>query len=354
VAAVERGAREGEILAEAVNFCRDLANEPGNYMTPTVLAGHAERVAKENGLEIMVWGKKEIYDNRMGGIIAVTKGSEEEPRFAVMRYNGGGEGAPTIAYVGKGITFDSGGISIKPAERMGHMKYDMAGAAAVIATMQAAARLKIPVNILGIIPTCENLPDGKAYKPGDVIKMYGPKYVEIVNTDAEGRMILADALHYACQQGVDFVVDVATLTGGCVIALGTMVTGVMSNNDWLTRQLIDAGISHEEKMWRLPLFPEYDIQIRSAVADISNSGGRPASASTAAKFLQEFVDRPWAHLDIAGTAWIEEDNSQYYHQPYLPKRGATGWGVRTLTVLAQEIAAASEGKRENLVNLLKS
>lgn len=290
----------------------------------------------------------------MGGILAVSQGSREEPRFVVMRYNGGGPDAPTLAYVGKGITFDTGGISIKPAERMGHMKYDMAGAATVIASLQAIARLKIPVNILGIIPTCENMPDGKAYKPGDVVKMYAPKYVEIVNTDAEGRMILADGLHYACQQKPDFVIDIATLTGGCVIALGTMVTGLMSNNDWLTRQIVDSGMSHEEKMWRLPLFPEYDIQIRSSTADLSNSGGRPASASTAAKFLQEFVDRPWAHLDIAGTAWIEEDNSQYYHQSYLPQRGATGWGVRTLTVLAQVAVDASEGKGEKLRQLLNS
>lgn len=352
-AAAERGARDGSILADAVLLCRDLANEPGNLMTPSILAGHAEKVAAEHGLDIMVWGRKEIYEHQMGGIIAVSKGSEEDPRFVVMKYHGGGENAPTIAYVGKGITFDSGGISIKPAERMGHMKYDMAGAAAVISTMKAIAQLQIPINVLGIVPACENLPDGKAYKPGDVIKMYGPKYVEIVNTDAEGRMILADALHYACQQKPELIVDVATLTGGCVIALGTMVTGVMSNNDWLTRQLIDSGMSHEEKMWRLPLFPEYDIQIRSSVADISNSGGRPASASTAAKFLQEFVDRPWAHLDIAGTAWIEEDNSQYSHQPYLPQRGATGWGVRTLTVLAQMLADASGSNKEKLQELLK-
>lgn len=354
IESAERGARDGMILAESVNLCRDLANEPGNFMTPTVLAGHAERVAGEQGLDIMVWGPKEIQENKMGGILAVSQGSREEPRFVVMRYNGGGPDAPTLAYVGKGITFDTGGISIKPAERMGHMKYDMAGAATVIASLQAIARLKIPVNILGIIPTCENMPDGKAYKPGDVVKMYAPKYVEIVNTDAEGRMILADGLHYACQQKPDFVIDIATLTGGCVIALGTMVTGLMSNNDWLTRQIVDSGMSHEEKMWRLPLFPEYDIQIRSSTADLSNSGGRPASASTAAKFLQEFVDRPWAHLDIAGTAWIEEDNSQYYHQSYLPQRGATGWGVRTLTVLAQVAVDASEGKGEKLRQLLNS
>ena len=354
IEAAERGVQEGMTLADSVNLCRDLANEPGNRMTPSILAGHAERVARENGMDVMVWGKKEIYENKMGGIIAVAQGSEEDPRFVVMRYNGAGEGGPTIAFVGKGITFDSGGISIKPAERMGAMKYDMGGAAATIAALQAIARLKIPVNVLGIVPYAENLPDGKAYKPGDVIKMYAPKYVEIVNTDAEGRMLLADGLYYACQQNVDFVVDIATLTGGCVIALGTMVTGVMSNNDWLTRQLIDAGISHEEKMWRLPLFPEYDIQIRSSVADMINSGGRNASASTAAKFLGEYVDRPWAHLDIAGTAWIEEDNSQYYHQPYLPQKGATGWGVRTLTVLAQVVADASEGKSEKLRALLKS
>ncbi len=348
------GAHEGAVLANAVNLCRDLANEPGNSMTPTLLAEEAKRVAAENNLEITVWGRKEIAEREMGGILAVSQGSREEPRFIVMRHHGAGPKGPTLALVGKGITFDSGGISIKPAERMAAMKYDMAGAAAVIAAMQAIAKLEIPLNVMGIIPSSENLPDGKAYKPGDVIKMYGPKYVEVVNTDAEGRMILADALHYACTQEADCIIDVATLTGGCVIALGTMVTGIMSNSDWLCRQIIDAGISHEEKMWRLPLFPEYDIQIRSNVADITNSGGRPASASTAGKFLQEFVDRPWAHLDIAGTAWIEEDNSQYFHQPYLPKKGATGWGVRTLTIVAQMLVDACEGDAAKLRELLQA
>ncbi len=352
-ARVLQAAREGKTLAGAVNKCRNLANLPGNVLTPSYLAEHAEAIAQKHGMAFEAWGRKELEAKGMGGILAVSQGSKEEPRFITLRHNGAGDGAPVAAYVGKGITFDSGGISLKPAERMGHMKYDMAGAAAVLATMKAVAELEIPINLVGVIPTCENLPDGKAYKPGDVIKMYAPKHVEVVNTDAEGRMLLADALYWACEQDVDFVVDIATLTGGCVIALGTMVAGVMSNNDWLCRQIIESGITHEEKMWRLPLFPEYRIQIRTPVADIANSGGRPASASTAGLFLQEFVSKPWAHIDIAGTAWIEEDNSQYFHQPYLPKRGATGWGVRTLTVLAQEIVEAAEGRRENLSELLK-
>ncbi len=349
---VLKAAMEGKTLAQAVNRCRDLANLPGNVLTPTYLAEQAEQVAAAHGMGFEAWGRRELEAKGMGGILAVSQGSREEPRFIIMRHNGGDPDGPVAAYVGKGITFDSGGISLKPAERMGHMKYDMAGAAAVVATMKAVAELEIPINLIGVIPTCENLPDGKAYKPGDVIKMYGNKYVEVINTDAEGRMLLADALYWACEQDVDFVVDIATLTGGCVIALGTMVAGVMSNNDWLCRQIIESGITHEEKMWRLPLFPEYRIQIRTPVADVANAGGRPASASTAGLFLQTFVDRPWVHVDIAGTAWIEEDNSQYFHQPYLPKRGATGWGVRTLTVLAQEIVDACDGKREELTKLL--
>ena len=351
--AVLKAAEEGKTLAGSVNRCRDLANLPSNVLTPTYLAEQAEKVAASHGMDFEAWGRKEIEEKGMGGILAVSQGSKQDPRFIIMRYNGGAPDGPVAAYVGKGITFDSGGISLKPAERMGHMKYDMAGAAAVVATMGAVAELEIPINLIGVVPTCENLPDARAYKPGDVIKMYGPKYVEVINTDAEGRMLLADALYWACEQDVDFVVDIATLTGGCVIALGTMVAGVMSNNDWLCRQIIESGITHEEKMWRLPLFPEYQIQIRTPVADVANSGGRPASASTAGLFLQTFVDRPWVHVDIAGTAWIEEDNSQYFHQPYLPKRGATGWGVRTLTVLAQEIVDACDGKRDELASLLK-
>ncbi len=352
-APVLQAAREGKTLAAAVNRCRDLANLPGNVLTPSYLAEQAEKVASSHGMDFEAWGRKEIEEKQMGGILAVSRGSKQEPRFIIMKYHGGDSDGPVAAYVGKGITFDSGGISLKPAERMGHMKYDMAGAASVLATMKAVAELEIPINLIGVIPTCENLPDGGAYKPGDVVRMYAPKHVEVVNTDAEGRLLLADALYWACEQDVDFVVDIATLTGGCVIALGTMVAGVMSNNDWLCRQIIESGITHEEKMWRLPLFPEYRIQVRTPVADLANSGGRPASASTAALFLQEFVDRPWVHVDIAGTAWIEEDNSQYFHQPYLPKRGATGWGVRTLTVLAQEIVEASGGKRAELAELLK-
>ena len=351
---VEDGVRWGMVISHAANFARDLANEPGNFMTPTQIKENARKVAEEHGLGFHAMDEAELTRRGMNGILSVGQGSNEDSWLIEMRYNGGGEGAPTIAFVGKGVSFDTGGISIKPAAGMGHMKYDMHGAATVIAAMKAIAQLGPKVNVIGLVPTAENMPDGLAYKPGDVVKMYSGKYVEVVNTDAEGRMLLADALAYACELKPDFVVDLATLTGAIVVSLGTMVSGLFSNNTWLTDSIREAGDLHSELYWPMPCWETYDTQIRSTVADLSNSGGRYAGATTAARFLEAFVDRPWAHLDIAGTAWIEEDSSQYVHKPYLPKKGATGVGVRTLAELARLVEKQSGEGRTHLQATLKA
>jgi leucyl aminopeptidase len=319
---------EVEIIAGAVRTVKDLGNGPGNLVTPTRLAARAEEVAKEAGIKCTVYGKREIERMKMGGLLAVNRGSAEEPRFIVLEY------APRrarkhVALVGKGITFDSGGISIKPADRMEEMKFDMCGAAAVIGTIEAAARLELPVRITGVIPSTDNLPSGSAYKPGDIITMMSGKTVEIVNTDAEGRMILGDALHFASQLKPDHILDYATLTGACVVALASEAAGLFSNNDELARKLIECGERVGERLWRLPEWDDYKDLIRSEWADMKNSGGRWGGAITAAVFLKEFVDCPsWAHLDIAGTAYAE-------HETAREARGATGAGVRvTLDFLA--------------------
>jgi leucyl aminopeptidase len=308
-------------LTEAVTTVRDLGNTPANILTPQRLAERAAEVAKAIGIKCTVYGKREIERMNMGGLLAVNRGSVLEPRFVVMEY------APRkakkhVALVGKGITFDSGGISIKPAEKMEEMKFDMCGAAAVIGIMEAAVRLALPVRLTGIFAATENLPSGSAYKPGEIITMMNGKTVEIVNTDAEGRMILGDALHYASKLGPDHIIDYATLTGACVVALASDAAGLFSNDDELARKLIESGERAGERLWRLPLWDEYKDLIRSEWADMKNSGGRWGGAITAAVFLKEFVDCPsWAHLDIAGTAYAESENSR-------EARGANGAGVR--------------------------
>src|ERR1051326_3062173 len=312
---------EARAIAEGIRTVRDLANGPGNLVTPTRLAQRAEEVAKDVGVKCTVYDKKAIEKMKMGGLLAVNRGSHEEPRFVVLEY------APRrakqhVALVGKGITFDSGGISIKPADRMEEMKFDMCGAAAVIGTIEAAAKLALPVKVTGIFASTENLPGGGAYKPGDIITMMSGKTVEIVNTDAEGRMILGDALHYASNLQPDHLIDYATLTGACVIALGSEAAGLFSNNDELARKLIECGERVGDRLWRLPEWDDYKDLIRSEWADMKNSGGRWGGAITAALFLKEFVDCPsWAHLDIAGTAYME-------HETAREVRGATGAGVR--------------------------
>jgi len=352
--ALKAGVRRGESVAHAANRVRDLANTPGNLMTPRILAETARGLSKHPSVKVTVHDEKVLKKKGMGGILSVAQGSDEPARLVVLEYGKARKSVPHIAFVGKGVTFDTGGISIKPAAAMHHMKYDMSGAAAVIGIVDAIARLDLPVRITGVIPSAENMPSARAYKPGDVIKTYSGKYVEIMNTDAEGRMLLADALTLATESKPDLIVDLATLTGGCVIALGHIASGVMGNCDWLCDRIQQAGNQCQEKMWQLPLYSEYMVQIRSTVADVINSGGRPASAITAGMFLKQFVgDIPWAHIDIAGTAWIEEDTTLYIHKPYLPKRGATGVGVRSMVTLVEDLLAVSGGSGEKLRKQLK-
>lgn len=308
-------------LTEAVTTVRDLGNTPANIMTPQRLAERAEEVCKAVGVKCTVYGKREIERMKMGGLIAVNRGSDLDPRFVVMEYTPR-RAKKHVALVGKGITFDSGGISIKPAEKMEEMKFDMCGAAAVIGIMEAVAKLALPVKVTGIFAATENLPSGSAYKPGEIITMMSGKTVEVVNTDAEGRMILGDALHYASNLKPDHLIDYATLTGACVVALGNEAAGLFSNDDELAQMLINAGERAGERLWRLPAWDEYKELIRSEWADMKNSGGRWGGAITAAVFLKEFVDCPsWAHLDIAGTAYAESENAR-------EARGASGAGVR--------------------------
>jgi leucyl aminopeptidase len=288
-------------------------------------------MARSVGVKCTVYGRKEIERMKMGGLLAVNRGSAEEPRFIVLEYSPR-KARKHVALVGKGITFDSGGISIKPAEKMEEMKFDMCGAAAVIGTIEAAAKLELPVKITGAIPSTDNLPSGSAYKPGDIITMMSGKTVEIVNTDAEGRMILGDALHYASQLKPDHLLDFATLTGACVVALANEAAGLFSNDDELARKLIECGERVGERLWRLPEWEEYKDLIRSEWADMKNSGGRWGGAVTAALFLKEFVDCPsWAHLDIAGTAYAE-------HETPRESRGATGAGVRVTVAFLQSLS----------------
>lgn len=323
--------KEAAAIADGVRTVRDLGNGPSNLITPTALADRAAEVAKEIGVKCTVWGRKEITRMKMGGLLAVNRGSVEEPRFVVLEYTPR-RAKKHVALVGKGITFDSGGISIKPAERMEEMKFDMCGAAAVIGTIEAAAKLGLPVRITGVIASTDNLPSGSAYKPGEIITMMNGKTVEIVNTDAEGRMILGDALHYASLQKPDHILDYATLTGACVVALGNEATGLFTTDDELARKLIESGESVGERLWRLPLWDEYKDLIRSEWADMKNSGGRWGGAITAAVFLKEFVDCPsWAHLDIAGTANTEHDTGR-------ENRGATGAGVRATIAFLESLA----------------
>jgi leucyl aminopeptidase len=324
-AELDRAANHGAITARAANFARSLQARPGNMATPTFLAERAGELAERHGLGITVLDRAAIRAEGMGALLAVARGSSEEPRFIVLEYRGGREGAKPLVLVGKGVTFDSGGISIKPAERMEDMKYDMSGAAAVLGAMQGIAELGFKVNVVALVPATENLPSGEALKPGDVIRSHLGRTIEVINTDAEGRLILADALSYARRYEPAAIVDCATLTGACVIALGHHAIGLMGNNGVLIDQVRAAGQRTGERCWPLPLWDEYREQIQSTVADIRNSGGRPAGAITAGWFLKEFVseDVPWVHLDIAGTAYREEA------APYL-RKGAAGVPTRLL------------------------
>ena len=331
LAEARTGAERGKVLAESANFARDLANEPGLTLTPTELARRAEALAQELGLKIEVLDEPEMEKLGMGGLLGVARGSDEPAKFIILEYAGAQENP--IVLVGKGITFDSGGISLKPREGMGDMKFDMSGAAAVLGALRAAALLKLPLRVIGLIPATENLPSGRALKPGDVIRFLNGKTAEIISTDAEGRLVLADALAYAKRFNPRAVIDLATLTGACIVALGHQASGLFSNDEDLAAKIEQAAVRSGERVWRLPLYEEYREQLKSDVADLKNSGGRPAGASTAAIFLKEFVDYPWAHLDIAGTAWGVE-NKKYLD------RNATGVGVRLIAELLRDLSAS--------------
>jgi leucyl aminopeptidase len=337
VPAIEQGVAVGRILAEATNFARDLANEPANQMTPTIMAQKAKEIAEAYGLEYEALGREKMKELGMGALLGVAQGSQEEPQFIVLRYWGAGKDSPQsgLGLIGKGITFDSGGLSIKPAEGMGDMKGDMSGGAAVLGAMRAIAQLQPKINVTGLAPATENLPSGSAYKPGDILKAMDGKTIEVISTDAEGRLILADALAYARKLGLSPLVDVATLTGACVVALGTVRTGAFTNNPDLLAKVIAAGDEAGEKIWQLPTDEEYKELFKSEVADLKNSGGRWAGAITGAMFVGAFAeDTPWVHLDIAGTSRLMEGKES----AYAPRWGS-GVMVRTLANLALGLAA---------------
>ncbi|MBI5477014.1 MAG: leucyl aminopeptidase [Ignavibacteriales bacterium] len=318
---------ETQKICEAVVLTRNLSNAPANEIYPETLAERAKESADKFGYSAVIWDKKKIEKEGFGGLLAVNSGSSKPPRFIILEYNRGKTENDTIVLIGKGVTFDSGGISIKPSAGMAEMKMDMAGAAAVIGTIEATARLKLPVHLVGLIPATENLPSGTALKPGDIIKHYGGITSEVDNTDAEGRLILADVIAYAANFKPAVVIDLATLTGACVVALGQHATGMFGNNNDLMNKLKSAGEQTYERVWELPLFEEYEKQIKSDIADVKNIGGKWAGAITAALFLKRFIPKNrkfnWVHLDIAGTAMLEEN------LPYSPK-GGSGVGVRLL------------------------
>ncbi len=324
-AALKTAFAEGAIVGESQNFARSLVNEPGNKLTPTVMGRRAAEMAKEVGLACEVYSTKKLHELKMGAFWSVSQGSAEPPALIVMRYEPEGvKDGPVLGLVGKGITFDTGGISIKPSDKMEQMKYDMAGGAAMIGAMRAIALLKPRVRVIGIVCAAENMPDGKAQKPGDVQTAMSGKTIEIINTDAEGRLVLADGLAYARQLGATHLIDAATLTGACVVALGMVNAGAFSNDD-STYAKFDAALAVSgEKFWRLPLGDEYAEMIKSDIGDIKNTGGRWGGASTAAEFLHAFAeDTPWIHLDIAGVAWVEDS------RPYIAK-GPSGIAVRSI------------------------
>ena len=321
LARAETAAREGEAIGQGMALAKDLGNLPGNVCTPTYLAERARDMAERTGLNCEILDRAQCEALKMGSFLSVANGSRQPPKFIVLEHKGGKPGEKPVVLVGKGITFDTGGISLKPGEGMDEMKFDMCGAASVIGTMQAAATLKLPLNLVALVPTTENMSGGAATKPGDIVTTMSGQTVEILNTDAEGRLILCDALTYAERFDPACVVDVATLTGACVIALGHVATGLYSNNDSLARELQGAGDEAHDRAWHMPLWDDYQEQLKSNFADMANIGGRPAGSVTAACFLSRFARKfDWAHLDIAGTAWKSG-----------AAKGATGRPVPMLT-----------------------
>ena len=322
--AIESSIKKVQIITQAVYFTRDLVSAPGNEMTPSILAKKAQEIARRKNVSCKVLDKSKMKELGMNSLLGVASGSNEEPKFIILEYSGGKKSEKPIVLVGKGLTFDSGGICIKPAEKMDEMKSDMSGGAAVMGVIMASSDLQLPLNIVGLIPATENMPSGTAYKPGDILKSYSGKTIEIINTDAEGRLILADALAYASKYKPTAIIDVATLTGACIIALGDDVIGMLGNNDKLKSEINKAAQNSGELVWELPLWESYHEKIKSDIADYKNSGGRSAGTITAAAFLSKFVgESPWVHLDIAGPAWTEKDKT------YIPK-GASGVTVRLL------------------------
>lgn len=330
-----RGVARGGAVARGVNLARDLANLPPNELTPARLADRARELAVAFDLPITVLGPVEMREQGFGGILAVGQGSVNEPRFIVIDYGAQYTDAPTICLAGKGMTFDSGGISIKPAENMDAMKMDMSGAAAVLGALHAIAELQLPLHVVALIGAAENMPDGSAYRPGDILKTLSGKTIEVLNTDAEGRIVLADVLTYAQRYNPSAIIDLATLTGAISVALGPHAIGLFANDDTLAQRLLRAGDAAGERAWQLPLWPPYREMVKSEIADVRNATGRQGGAITAAAFLNAFVgDYPWAHLDIAGTAWTDSKPKAY--QP----KGATGVGVRLLLQALRDWAQA--------------
>ncbi len=331
-AALDAGVARGTVIGEAVNFARLMALTPGNDMTPTHLAARAQELAAEAGLEFDMLDEARMAEKNMGSLLGVSLGSDQPATLSVMTYRGDPSSSEVLALVGKGLTFDSGGISIKPAEAMHEMKYDMCGGAGVIAAMYAIGKLKPKLNVIGVIPSSENLLGPKAMKPGDILRAMNGKTIEVINTDAEGRLILADALCYARELGATKIVDAATLTGACVVALGHAASGVMSNDEAFVDRFLKVVGDVGERYWRLPLYDDFDRQIKSDIADLKNTGGRPGGAETAGAFLKNFVaDVPWIHLDIAGTAYLDSESS-------FQAKGPTGTPVRAFVALVEDLA----------------
>src|ERR687890_2189587 len=328
-------AEKANVMVEAVNFARDIGNLPPNDCPPAHLASIAVSLAQDYGMKVRVMDRYELENMGMGGIVAVGKGSNNPPKLIVLEYNGASDPQQKpYLLVGKAVTFDTGGISIKPGEKMDEMKFDKCGGCTVLAVIRAAASMKLAVNVVGIIPSVENMPSATSYRPGDIIKMYNGKSVEVLNTDAEGRMILADALSFGiASYNPKAVIDLATLTGACIIALGTNVAAVIGTNKKFIDELHQVSDRTGEKIWELPLYEEFNEQIKSSIADIKNIGGRPGGAITAAAFLSNFTHGiPWIHIDIAGTAWTQEGTFERSDNP----KGATGFGIRTLVKLLME------------------
>ncbi len=333
--ALATGIKAGQAIAGGVNFARDLVNTPGELKTPPLLADQAVQLGgRVSGISVTVYDEVQLAEQGFGGILAVGKGSDSPPRFIVMEYGAHLSDVPTICLVGKGLTFDSGGLNIKPAEGMETMKNDMGGSAAVFGTMQAVAELGLPLHVVGLVPSAENMPSGRSYRPGDIVKTLSGKTIEILNTDAEGRVILSDGLFYAQRYAPDAIIELSTLTGAVIIALGSVATAVMATDQTLADRLVKAGDVTGDRGWQLPLWEEYHEMVKSDIADLKNLAGRAAGSITAGAFLSAFAgDFPFAHLDIAGTAWLDAPKKPYH------SKGGTGSGVRLVTEFLRSYSA---------------